>query len=73
MTELLGIAASVAVVCSFLMHGERAIRISNCIGAGLFVLYGILCGAWSVSVCNGILIGIQLYRVRKLKEAQDGK
>ena len=73
MVELLGIAASVAVVGSFLMHGERAIRISNCLGAGLFVLYGILCGAWSVSICNGILIGIQFYRVRKLGGREDGE
>lgn len=73
MVELFGTVASIAVVGSFLMHGERAIRLANLIGAALFVIYGLLCGAWSVAVCNGILIAIQLVRVRRLgKEEADG-
>lgn len=59
--EILGTLASVLVLISFLMRGEKKIRIINIVGALLFVIYGILINAFSVWFLNGALILIHLY------------
>lgn len=59
--ELIGTLASVLVLISFLMRGEKKIRIINIVGALLFVIYGILINAFSVWFLNGALILIHLY------------
>lgn len=61
MFELIGTLASVLVLISFLMRGEKKIRIINIVGALLFVIYGILINAFSVWFLNGALIFIHLY------------
>lgn len=48
MYEIIGVIASVIVLISFVMNGEKKIRIINIIGALLFVIYGILINAFSV-------------------------
>ena len=62
--ELIGTTASVLVLISFLMKGEKRIRIINIIGALIFVIYGILIGSFSVSFLNGVLILIHLYKLK---------
>jgi hypothetical protein len=59
--EILGTLASVLVLISFLMRGEKRIRIINIVGALLFVIYGILINAFSVWFLNSALILIHLY------------
>ena len=66
--EIIGIIASLFVLLSFLYNGERQIRIINIIGATLFVIYGILIGAFSVYLMNGILILIHIRKLIKLKK-----
>lgn len=61
MYELIGTLASVLVLISFLMRGEKKIRIINIIGAIMFVIYGILINAFSVWFLNGALILIHIY------------
>ena len=63
--EILGTAASVLVLISFLMKGEKKIRIINIVGALLFVIYGVLIKAFSVWLLNGILILIHIYKLIK--------
>jgi hypothetical protein len=57
--EYLGISASVMVVISFLFKSPKWIRAVNIIGALLFIIYGYLISAWSVVICNFILLIIQ--------------
>lgn len=64
--ELIGTLASVLVLISFLMKGEKKIRLINIVGALLFVIYGILINAFSVWFLNGALILIHIYYLRKL-------
>lgn len=61
--EILGTLASVIVLISFLMKGEKKIRIINIIGALMFVIYGILINAFSVYFLNGMLCLVHIYKL----------
>lgn len=58
--ELIGIAGTLFVLLSFSMREIKKIRIINIVGAALFVIYGLLAGALSTWLLNGILIIIHL-------------
>lgn len=62
--EVLGIIATIFVLISFLMKGEKKIRIINIIGAICFVIYGIMINALSVWLLNSILILIHIYKLK---------
>ena len=66
--ELLGTAASVFVLISFLMRGEAKIRMVNIIGALMFVVYGFLIDAFSVWFLNGALFFIHIIKLAKLRK-----
>lgn len=61
--EIIGTIATIFVLISFLMKGEKRIRIINIIGALLFVIYGVLINAFSVWLLNGALVLIHLYKL----------
>lgn len=63
--EIIGTCASLIVLISFLMKGEKSIRLVNIVGAILFVIYGILIGAFSVWFLNGALVLIHIYKLIK--------
>lgn len=65
--EILGTIATIFVLISFLMRGEKKIRIINIIGAMIFVIYGFLINAFSVWLLNGSLCVIHIYKLFKLK------
>jgi hypothetical protein len=67
--ELIGLVATLFVLCSFLMSGERQIRIINIFGATLFVIYGALLKAPSVWLLNGALLFVHIYKLWKLGRA----
>ena len=68
MTELIGILAGVFVLFSFILTGERKIRMVNIFGAVLFVVYGVLIDALSIWLLNGSLIFVHLYYLLKIKK-----
>lgn len=66
--EVIGIAATLFVLLSFLMKKAETIRLINIIGAALFVVYGYLIGSLSTWLLNGALIiihAVYLYKARK--------
>jgi len=63
--EILGTIASVLVLISFLMKGEKKIRLVNIFGASCFVIYGILINAFSVWFLNGTLLLIHIYKLKR--------
>lgn len=63
--EILGTIASIIVLLSFLMKGEKNIRLVNIFGALCFVVYGIMINAFSVWFLNGALCLIHLYKIFK--------
>ncbi len=66
--EIIGTIASIFVLISFLMKGERKIRLVNIIGATLFVVYGLLINAFSVWFLNGALLFVHIHKLIKLKK-----
>lgn len=67
MIEILGVTATLFIIAGFLQSGELKIRILDCIGAVLFVIYGVTIHSFSTVLLNGILIGIQIFKIVKLK------
>lgn len=65
MYEIIGIIGTLFVLLSFLMKKVKHIRIINIIGAIFFVIYGLLIGAFSTWLLNGILILIHIYFLLK--------
>lgn len=65
--EIIGTLASIIVLLSFLISGEKKIRVVNIVGAFVFVIYGLLINAFSVWFLNGALMVIHLYKLYKLK------
>ena len=63
--EIIGTIASFIVLISFLMKGEKPIRLVNIVGALLFVIYGVLINAFSVWFLNGALVIIHIIKLIK--------
>ena len=59
--EIVGIVATLFVLASFVMRVEWKIRLINSVGALVFVIYGIIIGAWSVWILNIALMLIHIF------------
>lgn len=68
MHEYIGVIASIFVLISFTLNGERSIRIANIFGAILFVVYGIIIDSFSIWFLNGVLLIVHAYKLIKTKE-----
>ncbi len=68
--EIIGLIATLFVLVSFLASGERSIRLINIVGAFIFVIYGLLLGALSVWILNGVLFFVHIYKLIKLKKKE---
>ena len=66
--ELFGILGTVLILIGFLSDSEKKIRLFDMAGSALFVLYGILIGAFSNILLNGILILVHIFKLRKMRE-----
>ena len=65
MIEILGTVATLVILASFIVSGERKIRIINILGALLFVVYGYKLHAPSVYILNGVLCIVHIYKLLK--------
>lgn len=63
--ELLGYAASLFVVMSLLMSDIKKLRYVNLVGCTLFVIYGLLIGAYPVVLMNMAAACINIYFLTK--------
>ena len=70
MIEILGIIATLFIVIACAQSGEVKIRILDAIGAILFIVYGVLIHSFSTILLNSILVGVQLYKLRKLNKGE---
>lgn len=71
MVEIIGFLAGICVLISFVMKGERKIRLFNIVGCLLFVIYGWMIGAISVWVVNAIIILVHMYHLSKKTAVTD--
>lgn len=61
--EWIGIVATLFVFLGFTRSKAIQIRIINSIGSILFVVYGVLIGAFSVWLLNGACLLLNIYKV----------
>ena len=64
--ELFGIAGTILILIGFLSNSEKRIRLFDMAGSLLFVIYGILIGALSNVLLNGILIIVHVVKLYKM-------
>ncbi len=68
MVEVIGIVASVMIVVSFFVNGEKTIRAANMVGSAVFIIYGVLIGSFSLIFLNSasiIVNTIKIYKINK--------
>ena len=63
--EWIGVIASIFIFLSFLFKKPTHIRVVNSIGSVLFLIYGVLLGAFSVWFMNVAIIILQVYQIIK--------
>ena len=66
--ELIGIAATCAVLLSFLFNDSRKIRYINMVGCVLFVVYGVFIHSWSVTILNGVVFFVHIYKLLRSRK-----
>ena len=64
--ELIGYLGSALIVASLSMKSILRLRLLGLAGAITFTTYGFLISAYPIVITNGVIIGIQLYFLRKL-------
>ncbi|MEM7111949.1 MAG: YgjV family protein [Chloroflexota bacterium] len=65
--ELIGYSASIMVATSLTMRSLLKLRLINLVGSFLFVVYGLLIGAWPVVVLNGFTMLVNLYYLQQMQ------
>lgn len=69
--EIIGYIASALVAISVLMTSILRLRVINLIGSSIFVIYGLLIGAFPVALVNFIIVLINIYQLNKLLKLED--
>ena len=64
--EVIGISATCVIFIGFLNKGELKIRIYNSIGSILFVIYGLIIGAFSVWLLNGACLLLNIWKIYQI-------
>ena len=64
--EPIGLVATLLVLISLMQSNSKRLRIINAIGSAVFVVYGLLKGALSVWILNGICFFVNLYKLYKM-------
>ncbi len=67
-TEVVGYAASIAVLCSFLLKDVKRLRIVNTIGCSIFLFYGVLLNfSIPIIITNAAIIIINMFYLVKMQ------
>lgn len=64
--EIIGWLGSTFVLISFLFDGSK-LRLWNSMGAGLWLVYGIVGGSESIMFLNGSILCINIYKLLSIK------
>lgn len=73
MVELIGVIASIVVVISFFMNGEKRIRKMNTVGSFIFGIYGILINSISIQFLNIVSVIVNIIKIYKLNQEENKK
>lgn len=69
--EMVGYSGSILVAISLMMKSLLRLRLINLVGALVFVVYGLLIGAYPVALLNGLIVGIDLYYLIQMWRQKD--
>lgn len=69
--EMVGYSGSILVAISLMMKSLLRLRLINLAGAAVFVIYGLLIGAYPVALLNGLIVGIDLYYLIQMWRQKD--
>jgi hypothetical protein len=61
--EIWGYISMVFVLLSMLMKDMKKLRIINSISCAMFIIYGVVLGAYPIVLLNALVILINLYRL----------
>ncbi|WP_414632760.1 YgjV family protein [Clostridium sp. UBA3887] len=64
--EWIGYLATILITISMFMKEIFKLRFINLMGCILFVIYGLIIGAYPVAIANAIIVFINLYYLYKL-------
>ena len=71
--EIIGVLGSILVLVSFLMKDIIVIRLINISGSVVFIVYGILIGAFATWFVNAALIVVHvIYIIKDIKAKKNG-
>ncbi|WP_109077716.1 YgjV family protein [Aggregatibacter kilianii] len=65
--EILGYVATLIVAASFLFKSIVPLRIVNCVGAALFMIYALITHTYPVALLNAFLVAVHIYQLWRLK------
>ena len=61
--DIVGWAATIFFIISFLINNMLWLRIINMVGAALWLTYGIIDTSYSIIFLNVIIVSIQFYKI----------
>ena len=61
--DMVGWAATLFIIISFLINNMLWLRIINMVGASLWLTYGIIDTSYSIIFLNVIIVSIQFYKI----------
>ena len=61
--DIVGWAATLFIIISFLINNMLWLRIINMVGATLWLTYGIIDTSYSIIFLNVIIVSIQFYKI----------
>ena len=61
--DMVGWAATLFIIISFLINNMLWLRIINMVGAALWLTYGIIDTSYSIIFLNVIIVSIQFYKI----------
>ena len=64
--DIIGWAAAIFVIISFLINNMLWLRIINMVGASLWLTYGIIDTSYSIIFLNVIIVSIQFFKISLL-------
>lgn len=68
MHEWIGIAGSLMIIFAFTKKDEKMIRLLDTVGAGLFVIYGLITKTWATVFLNAVLICVHIKRFIEMRK-----
>tara|TARA_B000000557_G_C20597840_1_gene368385 strand:- start:382 stop:606 length:225 start_codon:yes stop_codon:yes gene_type:complete len=68
--NIVGWAATIFIIISFLINNMLWLRIINMVGAALWLTYGIIDTSYSIIFLNVIIVSIQFYKISVILRAK---